>query len=498
MSYVLGIDLGTSSLKGLLMDKNGEVIFTYAAEYGLDTPKPGYSEQRPEFWITAAEIVLTEMSLKVPDFGSRLEGISFSGQMHSLVILGEDKKPLYPAILWNDVRTTEECKTIMAEAGDLVKDLTKNIALEGFTLPKMLWLQKNEPAVWANVKHFMLPKDYLGFWMTGELWSDYSDAAGTLLLDLEKSDWAWPIADKFNIPREIFPQLTSGSGKVGELKAELRERFGITNTVPVFAGGADNACAALGAGIVKDGIGWASIGTSGVFGAFEPSAEKSYGGLPHLFNHVVDNSYYSMGVTLAAGNSLDWFLNTFAPGESYKALDEIYTVAPGSDGLIFTPYIVGERTPHPDAQIRGSFLGIDTHHERKHFARAVLEGITFSLKDSQALMERIAGKKFTKIISVGGGAKNPDWLQMQADIFNASIVTLTVEQGPGQGAAMLAAMGAGWFATAEDCAATFVKYKDYEYTPKAANVATYEKMYSIYAKAYDATKEISHELQGEF
>lgn len=495
MSYVLGLDLGTSSLKGLLVTQQGKVIQSVTADYPLSTPAAGYSEQAPGDWVKAAELVIEELIQLVPDIIEQLEGISFSGQMHSLVILDKDQHVLREAILWNDVRTTAQCQRIMTEMGDDVLALTKNIALEGFTLPKILWLQEYEPDIWEQVRYLMLPKDYLGFWLTDTIHMDYSDAAGTLMLDVEQKEWAWSIIDHFKIKRELLPTLIESTGQTGVMKPALQKCFGFKKEVKVFAGGADNACAAVGAGILSEGIAMSSIGTSGVFLAFEGNSSKSYQGELHLFNHAMPNATYSMGVTLAAGNSLSWFKDNFAENMSYdQLLTGIEEISPGSDGLLFTPYIVGERTPHVDSQIRGSFIGLDTHHTKKHLAKAVLEGITFSLKESQMLMEKVANKKFTKIVSVGGGAKNQAWLQMQADIFNSSVVNLAAEEGPGLGAAMLAAVGLGWFADIKGCAEKFVVYQD-QYEPNVANAGKYQEFFEIYKDVYPATKDLNYRLQ---
>lgn len=494
MSYVLGLDLGTSSLKGLLMNKQGEVVAESASDYPILIPEIGYSEQNPFDWLEAAKEVIEDLIDKKPDMKERLEGISFSGQMHSLVLLGDDNEVLRSSILWNDVRTTKECERIMNEFGDELEDITKNIALEGFTLPKILWVQKHEPDIWTKTAHLMLPKDYLGFWLTNEYHMDFSDAAGTLLLDARKRAWSKEILTKFNISEKILPTLIASTGQIGVMKEELCQRFGFINEVKIFAGGADNACAAIGAGILKNGVGMSSIGTSGVFLAFEDEEIKDYDGKLHFFSHALPNANYSMGVTLAAGNSLNWFKEAFAKELSFQELLlEVDTVSVGSDDLLFAPYIVGERTPYSDAKIRGSFIGIDARHELKHFARAVLEGITFSLKDSQIIMETVANKRFEKIVSVGGGAKNKEWVQMQADIFNAPIVCLSVEQGPGLGAAMLAAVGCGWFKDLNACAQKFVSYQK-EVLPIKENVRKYEKLYKVYQEIYPATKEICHQL----
>lgn len=489
MSYVLGIDLGTSSLKGILMNPEGQVIAEKTSSYPIDTPQNGYSQQRPEYWIVACEDVLTQLSIEINDFGEKLSGISFSGQMHSLVTLDANLKPAYPAILWNDVRTTKQCEQIMSTFGERLLSITQNIALEGFTLPKILWLQENEPAIWKKVKKIMLPKDYLSFWFTGEICTEYSDAAGTLLLDIQQRAWSDEILNQFAISKDILPKLLPSMACVGIVKDGICKRYNIKNEVKVFAGGADNACAALASGIADDEIGLVSIGTSGVFSSFEGQVEDYHGKL-HFFNHVIEDKYYSMGVTLAAGNSLSWFKETFAKGISFEdMLNNVYQIAPESNGLMFTPYIAGERTPHIDSQVRGSFIGIDTKHTFDHFARAVMEGITFSLKDSQMIMEQAKQKKFKKLISVGGGAKNPDWMQMQADIFNAEIIRLSVEQGPGLGACMIAAMGLGWFDSVETLIKQFVTYKAATFIPKPENVKKYQVVYEKWQHIYQATKD---------
>ncbi|WP_161980544.1 xylulokinase [Streptococcus sp. S784/96/1] len=490
MSYVLGIDLGTSSLKGLLVDQSGKVVASASADYGLIHLQPGYSEQYPSDWVVAYDKVFEELVETVSDFTTGLEGISFSGQMHSLVLLDENSEVLRPAILWNDTRTTAQCRTIEEKLGDKLLGITRNLALEGFTLPKILWVQENEPEVWSKVRQLMLPKDYLGFYLTGNYHTDLSDAAGTLLLDVEKAEWSEEVANTFDIPLSYLPKAVGASEQVGTVRAELKERFGLQKEVKVFAGGADNACAAVGAGILSSEVGMASIGTSGVFLSYEGKETPDYEGKLHFFNHALSESYYSMGVTLAAGHSLNWFRDTFAKEQSFSdLLAPISQIPAGSDGLLFTPYIVGERTPHVDSSIRGSFIGIDTSHTLAHFSRSVLEGITFSLKDSQRLMSEVAGKTFTRIVSVGGGAKNKDWLQMQADIFNAEIVALTAEQGPGLGAAMLAALGCGWFTDIESCAETFVEYTE-AVKPIPENVAVYADVYEDYKRIYPNVKKI--------
>jgi xylulokinase len=489
MKYVLGIDLGTSSMKGLLADKDGKIIEQASYEYPVINPQPGFSEQDPAVWFKAVKDVMAQIISKAPDAKNSIEGISFSGQMHSLVLLDKDDKPLRNAILWNDVRTKKQCGEITEKLQDKLLSITKNRALEGFTLPKILWVAQNEPAIWQKARAFLLPKDYLGFCLTGNKQMEFSDAAGTLMLDIEKKEWSKEIMQAFNLPAEIFPRLVNSDYKIGFLKDDIAKEIGIENKVAVFAGAADNAAAAIGAGILQDDIGLASIGTSGVFLSYEGQTIKNYHGHLHFFNHAIKDSFYSMGVTLCAGNSLGWFKDMFLPNLSFDEIVKQVSKITSNDDLFFTPYLVGERTPVADSKIRGSFVGIDISHTPFNFAKAVMEGITFSLKDCMELMIKYADKKFKKIISVGGGAKSPFWLQMQADIFNTEILTLSNEQGPAMGAVMIAAVGLGWYENFKKCGEAMIGFsKEFKPNPDKANA--YKRKYEIYKKIYPMTAKI--------
>ena len=494
MKYVIGVDLGTSAVKILLVNKQGEVVHSVSKSYALIQEKTGYSEQNPKDWVAQTTSGLLELLSGFDGVAEDIEGISFSGQMHGLVLLDENNEVLRRAILWNDTRTTAECQQIYDVVGnERLLEITKNPALEGFTLPKILWVQKHEPEIFAEAKSFMLPKDYLRFKMTGNLQMEYSDAAGTLLLDISKKQWSTEICELLNIDPSLCPPLVYSHEEVGTVTAEFAEASGLAPTTRVFAGGADNACGAIGSGILEDGKTLCSIGTSGVVLSYEASSDKEFDGKVHYFNHAAPDVYYTMGVTLAAGYSLTWFKETFAPDESFNdLLAEIGSVPVGSNGLLFTPYLVGERTPHADAAIRASFIGMDSSHRRKDFARAVLEGITFSLNESIEIF-RQSGKEIDTIVSIGGGAQNNDWLQMQADIFNAKIVRLTSEQGPGMGAAMLAAYGCRWFSSLKECADEFLK-EDSQFEPNPANAESYKKLFSIYQDIYGQTKEMNEKL----
>lgn len=493
MSYVIGIDLGTSAVKSVLVDREGNVKGEHSESYPLHRPKPGYSEQNPEDWVEGTVKSLRNLMEQTGAAPAEIDGISFSGQMHGLVLVDENGRPLRPAILWNDTRTTAQCRRIEAELGPKLLDIARNKALEGFTLPKLLWVQENEPVLLEQAKLFLLPKDYVRYRLTGEYWAEYSDAAGTLLLDAAAKDWSAEIARAFGLSLSLCPPLTESFGQTGGLLQDIAAEAGLLPGTKVFAGGADNACGALGAGILGEGRTMCSIGTSGVVLSYESDKTLNLGGSAHFFNHAEKDAYYIMGVTLAAGYSLTWFKETFAAHLSFDdLLKGIGEIPAGSNGLLFTPYIVGERTPHADSDIRGSFIGMDSGHTLNHFARAVLEGITFSLRESVDIV-RGAGKEINEIVSIGGGAKNPDWLQMQADLFNATIIKLESEQGPAMGAAMLAAYGAGWFGSLKECTDAFIR-KAGEYRPDPEQAKRYEDLYALYREVYEQTKELNRGL----
>lgn len=494
MKYVIGIDLGTSAVKGLLVNQNGKVIQEVSKSYPLIQNAFGYSEQDPEIWVEQTIRMLAELIDVSEVDPEEIEGLSFSGQMHGLVLVDKQGRLLRNAILWNDTRTTEQCRSIDDRLGNRLVDWTKNIALEGFTLPKLLWVKENEPAVFERTAQFLLPKDYLRFRMTGVCNSEYSDAAGTLMLNVTEKRWSEEICDCFDIPVDICPPLVESDQWVGTLLPEIASRTGLQPSTKVFAGGADNACGAIGAGILSEGKALCSIGTSGIILSYEEKRNRDFRGKLHFFNHGQANAYYAMGVTLSAGYSLRWFKDTFAGEESFdELLKEADRVPIGANGLLFTPYLAGERTPHADATIRGSFIGIDTSHTRADFVRAVIEGITFSLNETIEILRK-EGKSIPTIVSIGGGAKNSSWLQMQADIFDVTVVGLQNEQGPGMGAAMLAAVGCGWFGSLETCAERFVQ-PSVEFKPNPKNVDKYRELFAVYQRVYEQTKDLNQQLK---
>ncbi|WP_017472989.1 xylulokinase [Amphibacillus jilinensis] len=493
MSYVIGVDLGTSAVKVLLVSKTGEVVDEESKSYPLYHDQPGYSEQEPNDWVEQTKLAIKAITDRLDD-PAKIEGLSFSGQMHGLVLIDEKGQPLRRAILWNDTRTTDECREIETNVGlEQLHLITKNPALEGFTLPKLLWVKKHQPELFQKASTFLLPKDYLRYCLAGDISMDYSDAAGTLLLNVAKKVWSKDMCEKNDIPISLCPPLVGSYQQTGTILEEVAKETGLSTVCKVFAGGADNACGAIGAGILEDGVTLSSTGTSGVVLSYEATGDKDFQGQVHYFNHGDPSAFYTMGVTLAAGYSLSWFKDTFAKDVSFDQLVmEAKASTVGARGLLFTPYIVGERTPHPDSAIRSSFIGVHANHTRGDFARAVIEGITFSLNESVEIF-RSKGKNIDKVVAIGGGAKSDLWLQIQADIFNAEVVTLSNEQGPGMGAAILAAVGVGWYSKLEDCANDFVSQAKI-YQPIKANVDKYHELFKLYQQVYHSTKQLNHDL----
>lgn len=494
LTYVIGIDLGTSSVKAILVSDDGVVAASASRSYEIHHPKAGFSEQEPQDWYEMTIESISELVKKASVNVERIEGISFSGQMHGLVLLDDNQQVLRPAILWNDTRTKKQRDEIERNLGDSFLKITKNYPLEGFTLPKLLWVKENEPAIFEKVTTFLLPKDYLRFCMTGIVAQELSDASGTVLLDTVNKTWSSFIFDKLGIPMSIAAPIIGATDFVGYITKAVSERTGLTIKTKVFGGGADNACGAIGAGVVQMDKMLCSIGTSGVVATFESDSKTDYKGRLHFFNHAIPNSFYSMGVTLAAGDSLTYVKKLFRPTEPFSEfVSHAEDSKAGANGLLFAPYISGERTPYADAQIRGSFIGMDTRQNLGDFVRATLEGIVFSLNDAKNLYHE-NGRDFTHIISIGGGAKSPTWLQIQADVFGQPVSVLKNEEGPAMGAAMIAAVGLGLFSNFATCAEQYVKI-DHTVEPNISDVVVYQDVYEIYKMVFNDTRNISHSLK---
>lgn len=491
--YVLGIDIGTGSVKVTGVDYYGKIVAQESASYPLLHPQVGFSEQNPDDWVKATTKAIHNLLALDKISAAEIAGISYSGQMHGLVLLNKNNEVLRPAILWDDTRTTKQCQLIEQQMAQHFIQITHNRPLEGFTLPKILWVQENEPEIWQQVKIFLLPKDYVRYQMTGQLATDYSDATGSVMLDINTQQWSSTICDQFHIPLSICPSLLHSSEIAGTISSEYAQISGLQSGTPVYAGAADNAASAVGAGLLQPQSVLSSIGTSGVVLKYEPDAQTNYQGVLQFEDHALNDAYYSMGVTLAAGDSLNWFQRTFCRHQSFAALLKEAEQSPvGANGLVFTPYLVGERAPYADAFIRGSFIGLDSSHKRADFIRSILEGIIFSFEDLMQIYQHNQ-HNFDTVISIGGGAQSPLWLQIQADIFNKKVASLMNEQTASLGATIIAAVGAGWYANFQDCTDVFVKTKKFYY-PIADNVTKYQKLYPIYHQVYQHTRDLSFNL----
>lgn len=493
MSHVIGMDIGTSGLKSVVINKKGHVVDEYHVTYKTSHPYSGYSEMDPEIWYDAAIESLDYLLHK--EAGKKVSGISFSGQMHGLVTIDENGDSIRPAILWNDTRNTKQVKQILDSVTlDKLLENTSNTVLEGFTLPKLLWVRENEFENYKKVHKIMLPKDYIVYRLTGNVYSEPSDFAGTIMYDVKKETFAYDLLNELDIDVDICPEIIPSHGKSGVIKDEVKKQLNISRDINIYQGGADNACGALGSGITDESRQLVSIGTSGVALAIENSSEFKNDGSVHYFNHCVPNQKYIMGVTLSSGSSLEWLKEILDANVSFETFIKGFTDSPiGSNGLLFAPFLHGERTPYNDANIRGSFIGLDRSTNKNDLKRAVIEGISFSINESIAIM-RDHGLNIKNIVSIGGGAKNKEWLNVQADLFNAKIYTRTEEQGPAFGAAMLAAMGEGWFSSFDNMIHEFIDYNE-EIQPRKENSEKYKKLFEIYKKLYSQTIELSKELR---
>jgi xylulokinase len=487
VAILLGVDLGTSGVKVLAINESGESLASTNVSYPLIQPRAGWSEQNAaDWWEGTTQAIQT--ILKDPAVPSdSVVALSLSGQMHGSVFLDSYNKVIRNPILWNDTRTFQECQNITDIIGEgNLLNFVGNPALEGFTLPKLLWLRENEPENYQNLATLMLPKDYIVYRLTGRLCTEYSDAAGTLLLDVKNRSWSKEVCEKLDVEISILPELLDSTAMAGTLTKQASKETGLPQNVKVIPGGADNAISAVGNGIVEEGIMLASIGTSGVVLAHTNDMHHDPQGRIHSFNHAVPNSWYLMGVMLSAGMSMSWLKNELI-GRDYDYInDQAAQVEPGSEGVIFLPYLFGERTPHRDPKARGAYFGISGIHSQKHMMRAVFEGVAFGLKDSLELIKDL-GVQPSQIRITGGGAKSALWRQILADVFNAEVMTMQADEGPAFGAALLAGVGAGVYSSVDEAVKNTVALGE-SYEPDSTNSARYEEIYPLFKSLYQSLK----------
>jgi xylulokinase len=503
LRYFLGIDLGTSAVKCILVDDKGTVTGSHSVEYPLLQPHPGWAEQNPEDWWQGSIKGIQGLLAKTGVSGDEVVGIGFSGQMHGSVFLDEAQQVIRPALLWCDQRTAEQCAEIEQAVGrEELGRLTGNMALTGFTAPKLLWLRQHEPEHYARVRHLLLPKDYVRLRLTGAFGMDVADASGTLLLDVAHRRWSQTVADRLSIPMEWLPPLFESGEVAGQLQPEAARLTGLAAGTPIVAGGGDQACGAVGVGVVRQGIASVALGTSGVVFVHDDAYQVDEAYRLHSFCHGVPGKWHRMGVMLAAGGSFQWWRNHFAHEELeqaqqegkdvYEVLTSLAETAPlGSEGLLFLPYLTGERTPHPDPMARGGFIGLNLRHGKAHLTRSVLEGITFGLRDSLELIKQ-SGISVNELRVNGGGARSPFWRQMIADIFGIPVVTVNSTDGPAYGAALMAASGVLLRDITELCEEWIQVVSRTE--PNPENAHKYEAYYQIYRTLYGTLKPTFHQL----
>lgn len=492
-TYFLGIDVSTTATKALLVDSGGQVVAVSATEYPFETPRPLWSEQHPGLWWDGAQKSIRAVLETSGIDPAQVGGIGLTGQMHGLVLLDGAGEVLRPSILWNDQRTQAQCDEIHRRIGrERFIQITGNVALTGFTAPKILWVKENEPDVYAKAAHVLLPKDYVRYKLTGEFGMDKADGAGTVLMNLKARDWSDEVLAALEIPRAWMPPLYEGPQITGRLTPEAAEATGLKPGTPVMAGGGDQAAQAVGVGAVTEGIVALTLGTSGVVFATANGAFIEPEGRLHAFCHSVPGKWHLMGVMLSAAGSLRWYRDTFAPGVGFDdLLAPAAQVPAGSDGLLFLPYLTGERTPHPDPLARGALVGLTVRHGLAHCTRAVLEGVAFGLKDSFELMKSSGLGAIRQVRVSGGGAKSPLWRQILADIFGCELVTVNTTEGAAYGAALLAAVGAGKYPDVEAACQAAIQVTG-STLPYAEQVKAYEKVYPLYRGLYPALTPTFH------
>jgi len=484
---LLGLDISTTGAKALLMDEAGQVVSSATSPLTLSTPRPLWSEQTPGDWWAGISKSIRLALTKVGLPSSEIAAIGLTGQMHGLVLLDENGEVLRPAILWNDQRTGRQCDEIRARLGkDRLIQITGNDALTGFTAPKILWVQQNEPEIWAKTRHILLPKDFIRYKLTGEFAIDKAGGAGTILFDLKTRTWSEEVTTALEIPPSLLPATFEGPEITGWISQEAASETGLTAGTPVVGGGGDQAAQAVGVGAVQPGIIALTLGTSGVvFAATEEPLIEPEGRL-HAFCHAVPDRWHFMGVMLSAAGSLQWYRDTFFPDADFDELVSEAESAPlGCEGLLFLPYLTGERTPHPDPLARGAFVGLTIRHNRDHVTRAVLEGVSFGIKDSFELIRASGLAAIEQVRISGGGARSATWRQIMANVLGAELVTVNTIEGAAFGAALLAGVGAGLYASVPEACQATIQVTG-RTTPEQRAMAEYERFYARYRALYPA------------
>lgn len=490
------MDVGTSGVRVLAIDAKGDVVAQATVEHELLVPRPGWTEQRPEDWWAGSVQAIRAVTEQLGERARDIAAVGLTGQMHGSVFLDAHGDVIRPALLWNDQRTAAECEEITERVGlERLLKIAGNPALTGFTAPKILWLRNHEPEAFARVAKVILPKDYIRYRLTGAYATDLADASGMLLVDVANRRWADEILEALELDRSLLPELYEGVDVTGYVHREAAEATGLPEGIPVVGGGGDQAAGAVGLGLVDEGRVSCSVGTSGVVFAASDRPVFHPEGKLHAFCHCVPGRWHVMGVMLSAGGAFRWYRDQLGGGADYDTLTrEAAEVPAGAEGLLFLPYLTGERTPHADPHARGAFIGLGVHHRRKHMTRAVLEGITLGLNDSVVLTREL-GVAVPELRITGGGARSDFWAKLMATIFEAPVVRMKVDEGPAFGAGILAAVGAKMYDSVQSACEVMVQTAD-TIEPDASLRDTYRKQHELYRKAYQQLRDLFPALVG--
>jgi xylulokinase len=505
MSHTMGIDVGTTGTRAVIVRPDGHVVGAATGDHQpMRMPNPGWAEQDPADWweatIQAVRAALEAASLT----GEDIAAIGLSGQMHGVVLLDKAHAVLRPSLIWCDQRSQAQCDWITSQVGsERLIQLVSNPALTGFSAPKIIWVRDHEPEIFERAANFLLPKDYVRFRLTGEFATDVSDASGTLLFDVTNRRWSQEMLGMLDLDARLLPRAFESPEITGQITRETAVITGLKAGTPVVGGGGDQASSAVGNGIVLPGLTSATLGTSGVIFTHTELPKLDPLGRIHTFCHAVPGKWHVMGVTQGAGLSLRWFREQFGASEAWLArqtgvdpyeliIEQAAKIPPGSQGLLWLPYLMGERTPHLDAHARGMWFGLTAAHTRGHMIRSILEGVAFSLRDSLEIFKELE-IPVEQIRASGGGSRSFLWRQIQADIYGKELVTLRTSEGSAFGAALLAGVGAGIYDTVEESAHAAIQIRE-SMTPHAANSRLYNQQYQIYRTLYPTVRELAHQL----
>ncbi|MCL4248586.1 MAG: xylulokinase [Anaerolineae bacterium] len=490
--YVIGIDVSTTASKALVIDETGAVVASRSHSHELSTPRPLWSEQDPENWWQATAASLRDVLKQVA--AEDVAAIGLTGQMHGLTSLDKDGRPLRPAILWNDQRSGKQCEEITAKIGaKRLYQLIGSILLAGFTAPKILWLKQNEPEIFSQIAHVLLPKDYVRYRLSGAFVADVADGSGFALMDIGKRTWSDELLAAYGIPRAWLPELCESPDICAHVSEEAAAVTGLKAGTPIVGGAGDQPAAMVGMGIVEMGRASLAIGTSGVAHAISDHYAPEPDGRLHTFCGPMAGTWFHMGVMLSAAGGLRWLHDELAPGQSYDQINQwAESVPPGSLGLVFAPYLTGERNPHPDPYARGAFVGLTLRHGLPHMIRATMEGIAFGMRDQLELL-RSLGVNPSEAVVTGGATNSAVWLKLTTDIMGIPLYTINTNEGSAFGAAILAAVGSGMHASVPEACRQMVRKVDTTF-PDAESAAQYEKLYTIFRGLYPSLKETYHAL----